>query len=232
MKTIHWKPVAGYEGRYSVTGGGQVRNEKTGRVLRPGVNGGGYLCVVLCVGGETKTFPVQKLVAQTFLGPRPDGAHINHKNSIKIDNRAENLEYVTPQENAAHGVEFRRKQAEATHADKKIYFDGSKNLYEFVSPRQLTVDFIRHVFVSEGRRVRLSPKEKELLRALMEAGGAVLTRERLLESVWGHGKDIGIDTRTVDQHIARLRRKIGGGFVQSVPSYGYQFSPEAKTTHV
>jgi DNA-binding response OmpR family regulator len=89
---------------------------------------------------------------------------------------------------------------------------------------RLRVDFDRHEVLANGRRARLSPKEFELLKALIEADGKVLTRDRLRELVWGHGRDIKIDTRMVDQHIARLRRKLGaeGVRVETVHNYGYR----------
>jgi hypothetical protein len=50
----------------------------------------------------TKT--VHRLIARTFLGPCPAGLLVNHKNGIKTDNRACNLEYVTKSQNALHGI--------------------------------------------------------------------------------------------------------------------------------
>jgi DNA-binding response OmpR family regulator len=89
---------------------------------------------------------------------------------------------------------------------------------------RLTVDFCRHEVLVKGGRVRLTPKEFELLKTLIEADGRVLSRDRLRELVWGHGQDIQIDTRMVDQHVARLRRKLGaeGARVETVHNYGYR----------
>jgi two-component system alkaline phosphatase synthesis response regulator PhoP len=69
----------------------------------------------------------------------------------------------------------------------------------------IEVDFDRHEIRVKGKRTELTPKEFELLKLLIEANGKVLSRDQLLERIWGHGKDMEIDTRTVDQHIARLR---------------------------
>jgi DNA-binding response OmpR family regulator len=57
-----------------------------------------------------------------------------------------------------------------------------------------------------GRRVELAPKEFELLAALLHAGGAVVAREELLRAVWGYRSSAV--TRTLDTHIAELRRKL------------------------
>ncbi len=58
----------------------------------------------------------------------------------------------------------------------------------------------------DGLVVELTPKEYDLLVALLEARGAIVTRSDLLQTVWGYQKDVY--TRTVDTHIAELRRKI------------------------
>ncbi len=88
----------------------------------------------------------------------------------------------------------------------------------------LEVDFERHEIRVKGKRAELTPKEFELLKLLIEANGKVLSRDQLLERIWGHGKDMEIDTRTVDQHIARLRHKLKSESVRiaTVTNFGYQ----------
>jgi len=61
----------------------------------------------------------------------------------------------------------------------------------------------------KGKLVELSTKEFDVLKALIEERGKVLSREALLEKVWGIEESSDLDTRTVDQHIARLRDKLG-----------------------
>ncbi len=88
----------------------------------------------------------------------------------------------------------------------------------------MAIDIARHQVTVKGKRVRLAPKEFSVLRLLVEANGKVLSRDRLLELIWGHDKEMEIDTRTVDQHVARLRRKLGkeGALIATVPNFGYQ----------
>jgi hypothetical protein len=63
----------------------------------------GYPSVYLCKAGTKERWgTVHTLVAHHFIGPRPQGMTINHKNGIKADNRIENLEYCTPSENSKH----------------------------------------------------------------------------------------------------------------------------------
>ena len=85
----------------------------------------------------------------------------------------------------------------------------------------LSVDFARHEVKVKGRTVRLATKEFQLLTLLLEADGKVLTREQLLELIWGHEAGLDIDTRTVDQHVARLRDKLGAAAssIATVPNW-------------
>ena len=78
----------------------------------------------------------------------------------------------------------------------------------------------------QGQEIRLTPKEFELFRYLVERAGRVLTRERLLERVWGYERDV--ETRSIDAHIRRLRLKLGPArhHVETVVGIGYRFVKE------
>ena len=69
--------------------------------------------------------------------------------------------------------------------------------------------------------LELTPKEYDLLYFFIENKGLALSREKILNSVWGW--DYFGDSRTVDTHIKRLRKKIGGNFIQTVRGFGYKF---------
>jgi DNA-binding response OmpR family regulator len=86
----------------------------------------------------------------------------------------------------------------------------------------LEVDRLRHVVRYEGQPVHLTAKEFALLVALLEAKGRVLSRQALLEDVWGYSYSEG--TRTVDVHVRRLREKIPGlaPAIVTVKSLGYR----------
>lgn len=79
----------------------------------------------------------------------------------------------------------------------------------------------------DGVLADLTPKEFELLHYLLVNRGLALTRERLLEEVWGYNS-YG-DARTVDVHVGQLRRKLGswGPIIQTVWGLGYRADPEA-----
>lgn len=111
--TENWKSIAGYDGLYEVSSIGRVRSlnyNHTGKikVLKPRKICTGYLVVGLHKNREKKLFKVHRLVAAAFI-PNPDSKpQVNHKNEIKSDNRAENLEWMTAKENCNFGTRNER----------------------------------------------------------------------------------------------------------------------------
>jgi DNA-binding response OmpR family regulator len=78
----------------------------------------------------------------------------------------------------------------------------------------------------QGRRLDLTTTEFKLLATLVERRGRTLSRETLLQDVWGY--ENAIDTRTVDTHVRRLREKLGGAAsrIVTVRGEGYRFLPQ------
>ncbi|HMA58690.1 MAG TPA: response regulator transcription factor [Halanaerobiales bacterium] len=72
----------------------------------------------------------------------------------------------------------------------------------------------------KGRTLEMTPKEFELLRFMFTNQNKVLTREILLEKIWGY--EYTGDTRTVDVHIRRLRKKIGREYIKTIRGLGYK----------
>ena len=89
----------------------------------------------------------------------------------------------------------------------------------------IEMDLERWIVRLGGRPVELTKMEFRLLQALLEAKGRALTRDFLLEKAWSHGAIHGLDTRTVDVHIGRLRRKLGGAgqSIITVRNVGFRF---------
>ena len=88
----------------------------------------------------------------------------------------------------------------------------------------LELDVDRHRCRVEGREVTLTAKEFGLLAALMSRPGRVLSREQLVEEVWG--SDITVTLRTIDTHLKRLREKLGAAsdLIDTVRGVGYRFA--------
>lgn len=92
----------------------------------------------------------------------------------------------------------------------------------------LLLDPETHTARLAGAPLALTPKEFDLLRALLEARGRVLSREYLLDRVWGYSRADEIESRTVDVHVRRLRAKIGPEEhrILTVKNVGYRLDPE------
>lgn len=89
----------------------------------------------------------------------------------------------------------------------------------------IEVDVDRYAARVRGKAVGLSSKEFDLLKALVEGRGEVLSREFLLEKVWGFSNPSEIESRTVNVHIHRLRQKLGpeGRHIITVKNVGYRY---------
>lgn len=93
----------------------------------------------------------------------------------------------------------------------------------------LELDEGKHQVSVHGKVVELTVKEFDLLQALMKAKGRVLTRDQILETVWGYSNAVEIESRTVDVHIRRLREKLGSEQkrIVTVKGVGYRFDAES-----
>jgi two-component system phosphate regulon response regulator PhoB len=87
----------------------------------------------------------------------------------------------------------------------------------------IRLDLERHRCFVGDREVQLTAKEFQLLAHLMERPGRVLTREGLLDRVWG--SEVHVTLRTIDTHLKRLREKLGdaGSLIETVRGVGYRF---------
>ncbi len=104
------------------------------------------------------------------------------------------------------------RKTEAARGDAPGYRDAN-----------FDVDYESYIARHRGRELRLTHKEFALFRCLLERPGKILTRERLLDRVWGCASDV--ETRSVDAHIRRLRIKLGDArdHVETIVGIGYRF---------
>ena len=89
----------------------------------------------------------------------------------------------------------------------------------------LEVDPGQHIVRVRGQETILTQKEFEVLCLLLRNPGQVLSREQLIENVWGYA--FTGESRTVDVHVRTLRQKLGeaGAYIETVRGYGYKISP-------
>lgn len=114
-----WKSIIGHEGKYSVSDDGKIRNDKTGRILKPWKDNNGYRCIRL--GACTTNKHICRLLCIAFLGKRSDNWEPNHKNGIKGDDRLENLEWLTHAQNGKHAWDI------GTHVATPLYGKANGN---------------------------------------------------------------------------------------------------------
>jgi len=118
-----WRDVIGYEGWYQVSNEGRVKRIKPGRGARAGhilkpAQDKDYLHVILCRNSWCQTRRIHMLVAEAFIGARPEGLCVNHKNGKKRDNRPSNLEWVTLSENMKHSYDTLGRQWKGPRGEK------------------------------------------------------------------------------------------------------------------
>lgn len=158
-----WKPVVGYEGWYSASNEGRIRRDKqvagarAGRILKPG-HCRGYQVIVLTKNGKRHTFSGHKLIALAFLGQRPPGHEVNHKDGDRDNNRPSNLEYVSRSANARHAFDILKSRGGEKHSMARLAIKTVRAIQNAYSTTQDTFADIGRRFgvsTSHARRIAL-----------------------------------------------------------------------------
>ena len=117
-----YKVIKGFE-NYSVSNLGNIKNIKTDRVLKPGINSKGYYTVSLRSDGKSYTKKIHKLVAEYFIVNPYNKQCVDHIDNNKLNNNVNNLRYCTQQENCMN----RQLNSNNTSNHKGISFNKQKN---------------------------------------------------------------------------------------------------------
>ena len=169
------------------------------------VIGGMEVCRILRARPNSARVPIIMLTAKTSESDRVSGLDVGADDYVT---KPFSLRELAARVRAV----LRRGRSEDADPEAAIY-----------RGRFLVADFEAVAVSVEGHPVRLTRREFELLKYLVENRNRVLSRDRLLERVWGY--DRLIETRSVDVHVGRLRGKLGpvGRQIETVVGLGYRF---------
>ena len=166
------------------------------------------VCRILRSRPNTATVPIIMLTARTSESDRVTGLDVGADDYIT---KPFSLRELAARVRAV----LRRGRSEAGNGARAEAF-----VYR---GKHLVADFDAVAISVDGESIRLTRREFELLRYLVENRNRVLSRDRLLERVWGY--DRFVETRSVDVHVGRLRGKLreAGRQIETVVGLGYRF---------
>ncbi len=170
------------------------------------VLGGDEVCRILRQKQETRQIPIIMLTARTSESDRVAGLDLGADDYVT---KPFSLRELAARVRAV----LRRRRATSDEARQARY-----------TGKHLVADFDAVAVTVDTKPIKLTRREFELLRFLVENRNRVLSRDRLLERVWGY--DRFIETRSVDVHVGRLRAKLGaaGQQIETVIGLGYRFN--------
>ncbi len=173
-------------------------------LMLPGLNGL-EICKILKQNQKTAHLPIIMLTAKSQEADKIVGLELGADDYV--------TKPFSPRELAARVKAVLRRKNKAQD-EWKIYKAGA-----------LELDTAKHVVRLKGKPVELTSKEFDLLQNLMESNGRALSREYLLEHVWGYDQSLNIETRTVDIHMGQLRKKLKNESdrLVTVKNIGYRF---------
>jgi DNA-binding response OmpR family regulator len=196
------------------TGDGALKavNERTPDLIVLDLNlpvlSGLEVCRILRSRPNTATVPIIMLTARTSESDRVTGLDVGADDYIT---KPFSLRELAARVRAV----LRRGRTEAS--------TGTRTEAFVYRGKHLVADFDAVAISVNGESIRLTRREFELLRYLVENRNRVLSRDRLLERVWGY--DRFVETRSVDVHVGRLRAKLrdAGRQIETVVGLGYRF---------
>lgn len=136
-----WKDIKGYEGLYQISTNGRVKSllkvTKFGNrlkvneemILKPALGKRGYYIVSLNHNGKSKTFTIHRLIAEAFIPNPLNKKFIDHINTIKTDNRIENLRWVTSKENSNNILTLKHSSESTSKKWKDGCYNNRNNIH-------------------------------------------------------------------------------------------------------
>lgn len=214
-----WRPIPAYNGIYSVSDRGRVRREggtprrpKT-QVRKTYIAKNGYPSISLWMNNEGRTHCVHWLVAEAFLGPKPEGHQVNHKDGDKTNNKPTNLEYVTAKGNSDHawdmGLTDNRGER---HGMSKLTDAHARRIAErlIAEPEATYADIARDEGISTAVVGDIAARKKAGWRHVTEdLADALLARRRLRRPRAGLNEAEIIARRKAGESIKTLTDEYG-----------------------
>ena len=234
VKIEEWKPVTNYEGLYEVSDWGRVKSLCRGkeRILMPQNGGNGYLHVLLYRKGNGKQCLVHRLVWETFKYRIPEGMEIDHINTVRDDNRLDNLRCTTRKENHANpitvknSIEAKRRLAQdpewrknVSEANRRKTQDPNwrKNVAEAAKKRAQDPEWLRKNAEAAKRRAQDPEWKKNHAEAMKRAKGKPVnqyTLDGVLVKTWSSereaAKELGIHQANISKCCKGELNKTGG----------------------
>jgi len=176
-------------------------------LMLPGVDGL-EVCKTLKNEPKTKTIPIIMLTAKAQEADKVVGLELGADDYV--------TKPFSPRELIAR-IKAVLRRGTSKDEDKQVTKIG-----------ELEIDYGKIAVTVKGKPVELTSKEFELLKTLIKARGRVLSRDYLLDTIWGFDHAVEIQTRTVDVHIRTLRKKLKSEArnILTVKNYGYRFEAD------
>lgn len=167
-----WRQIPGYEGLYSASDLGRIKSLRQNKVMATGkrICNSGYEVVNLWKHKAVRSFMVHRIIAQTFCEGRTDEKiEVNHKNLKKRDNRADNLEWVTPSQNMRHMMakrpdwhSQRNLSSGENHYMSKVSNAGRKNMLALFDEGRSSIHQLVKIFkMSKSNVYMIIRKERK-----------------------------------------------------------------------
>ncbi len=217
-----WRNVAFAKGLYEVSNLGRVRRTDKGNLLTATAHTAGYSRVCMSVGGKPYTRLVHILVAEAFLGMRPKGHDVNHKNGIKTDNHVDNLEYLSRKQHefhTAHVLNRQRSVVGEAHGNARLsegqvraihaqYCTGKYTMKEIAREYDVTLTCISsivngyswsHLELPKPKKRKYHPKGMDNPNAKVtpEMAQAIREKRQVGHTISEIAKEMGIGRTTV-----------------------------------